>query len=136
MQVGDRLTLSVKPERLADGAPGWLSWWASARGLEVRGHEFASTPASFGDLYEEAPDTVSHLNDKGAIASEVLQLVDGDRSVSEIAVELRKSRNDLSEADAKRLVVNLLRGKTQSPALSDISRLTHHGETSHGKNVT
>ena len=49
--AGGSLRAGVKPERLTDGAPGWLSWWANAGGSDVRGHEFAGNAASFADLY-------------------------------------------------------------------------------------
>ncbi len=60
VRAGDPLTIDVRPERLRDGAPGWLSWWASASGAEVRGHEFAALPASFADLHEDSPDAAHY----------------------------------------------------------------------------
>jgi protein arginine N-methyltransferase 1 len=116
---GESLSVGVKPEPLRDGAPGWLSWWASAAGVEVRGHEFASSPASFGDLYEESPDAVPRLSEKGLLESRALQLVDGERSVSEVAAELADTNYNVGEYEAVRLVLGALKGRTERPALSD-----------------
>jgi hypothetical protein len=118
--AGQSLTAGVKPERLKDGAPGWLSWWTEVGGAKVRGHEFASSPASFADLYQESPDAVPNLNERGRIMATALQLVDGERSVSDIAVALQATYDGLSEAEAVRLVIGALDGKTQRPTLSDV----------------
>lgn len=118
--AGESLTAGIKPERLSDGAPGWLSWWANAGGCEAGGHEFSSTPASFADLYRESPDAVPRLNRRGAIESMALRLVDGKRSVSEIAAELTTAFDGLSKAEAVRLVIAALQGSTEMPVLSDI----------------
>lgn len=123
VQAGKPLTIGVKPERLRDGAPGWLSWWASAGGAEVRGHEFASLPASFADLHEDSPDAVPLLNDKGMLEARVLQLVDGKRSVKELAAELTKTVEDLSDSEAVCLVLGALKSRIQGPDLTDTHSL-------------
>ncbi len=114
------MTAGVKPERLSDGAPGWLSWWAKAGENEVRGHEFASNPASFADLYQESPDAKPRLSKRGRVEAKALQLVDGERSVREIAADLRATFDGLTEAEAVQLVVGALQGKTQKPKLADV----------------
>ena len=118
--AGESLTAGVKPERLGDGAPGWLSWWATAGGSEARGHEFASNPASFADLYQESPDAIPQLSERGRIEAKALQLVDGERSVNNIAAELKATFDGLSEAEAVRIVIRALAGKTQRSKLSDV----------------
>ncbi len=118
--AGEKLMVGVKPERLRDGAPGWLSWWAAAAGSEVRGHEFSSTPASFSDLYEESPDAMPSLSNRGMIEAHALQLVDGERAVSDIATELRGVFGDLGEDESLHLVLGALKGKTIRPDLSDV----------------
>ena len=118
--AGDSLTAEIKPERLRGGAPGWLSWSATASGSEVRGHEFAANAASFADLYQESPDAIPRLSERGRVEAGVLQLADGKRSMSQIAAELMARMDGLSEAEALRLVLETLKGKTQQPTLSDV----------------
>ena len=84
------------------------------------GHEFAANPASFADLYQESPDAKPRLSKKGRVEAKALQLVDGERSVSEIAADLRAAFDGLSEADALRIVIGALDGKTQRSLLSDV----------------
>ncbi|MFC1639272.1 hypothetical protein ACFL3B_00755 [Gemmatimonadota bacterium] len=131
--AGELLTIGVKPERLRDGAPGWLSWWAAAAGSEVRGHEFASQPASFADLYEESPDAVPRLSTKGQVEAATLQLVDGERSVSEIAEKLRNVFDHLSDVDALGLVLGTLKGKIRRPDLLDVQSPLVFGRNSSPK---
>jgi hypothetical protein len=113
------LVVGVKPERLKDGAPGWLSWWGTACGSEVRGHEFVSTPASFADLLDESPDAVPRLSEKGRVEAMALHLADGKRSVNAIAADLQAAFDGLSKMEALRSVIGALQGKTEKPALSD-----------------
>ena len=118
--AGGSLRAGVKPERLTDGAPGWLSWWANAGGSDVRGHEFAGNAASFADLYGESPDAKPRLSERGQIEARVLQLVDGERSVSDIAADLKATFDGLTLAEAEQLVIRALHGKTQILRLSDV----------------
>jgi hypothetical protein len=120
--AGGSLRAGVKPERLTDGAPGWLSWWANAGGSDVRGHEFAGNPASFADLYGESPDAKPRLSERGQIEARVLQLVDGERSVSDIAADLRTTFDGLTLAEAEQLVVGALHGKTLMSKLTDVAQ--------------
>ncbi len=124
VEAGGELKVGVAPDRLADGAPGWLSWWASSGDVGVRGHEFASEPASFADLYGQSPDAKPSLSEKGRIEVQALQLVDGKRSVREIAAELKGALKGLSEAEVVRLVLDSLDGKTDRTELSDLGGAT------------
>jgi hypothetical protein len=116
---GESLSVGVKPEPLRDGAPGWLSWWASAGGVEVRGHEFASSPTSFADLYHESPDAIPRLSEKGLFEARVLQLVDGKRSVFQLAAELTDTLNNVGESEAVRRILGALKDRVERPELSD-----------------
>jgi hypothetical protein len=125
--AGQTLEVSVRPERLTDGAPGWLFWRATTAESDGRGHEFASAPAAFADLYQESPDAVPRLSEIGTIEAEILQLVDGRRSVGEIAAQLRTARAYLGHDDVVRMVLRALRGKTIRPALSEAHDLRQSG---------
>jgi len=116
---GDVIELEVRPERLADGAPGWLSWWARVGGVEARGHEFKAQPAAFRDLYHESPDSVPRLNRKGRATARALQLSDGSRSVLEIAEILTAEFGTVSALDNVRTVLSALAGNTDDPGPLD-----------------
>jgi protein arginine N-methyltransferase 1 len=116
--AGECIDVGVRPERLRDGAPGWLSWWARVGEDEVRGHEFASLPASVADLYEESPDAVPILSEKGRREVKVLSAVDGVRSVSEIARELSEATGGLTEMEALGLVVGALKSRVEVPDIT------------------
>lgn len=118
--AGEVLEVGVESERLRDGAPGWLSWRANGGGGEVRGHEFGSMPASFSDVYAESPDSVPELSETGWIVARVLELVDGKRSVSAIAAELRRRFHGLGEVEAERIVVRELQGRIRSRELGEV----------------
>ncbi len=121
--AGEPLEVCVESERLRDGAPGWLSWRADGGGGEVRGHEFASKPASFADVYAESPDSVPRLSETGRIGAKVLDLVDGKRPVSGIAAELRRRFPGLDEIEAERIVVRELRGRIRSRGLREVQAI-------------
>jgi hypothetical protein len=121
VSAGASIEVGVKPERLKDGAPGWLSWWANTGDAEIRGHEFASMPASFADLHQESPDSVPRLNERGRLEARVLESVDGARSVNQIALEISEASAGLSELEALRLVLRALKRRTES-ADSPITR--------------
>lgn len=82
---GAELTAVITVEDAADGTPGYLSWRLEAAGTARGGHEFASAPAALGDLVAHSPDGVPSLTARGAFEARVLALVDGSRTVSEIA---------------------------------------------------
>ncbi len=119
---GQELAAEVGPDRFADGAPGWLRWTAEAGGFEVGGHEFASEPAAFADLYARSPDAVPQLSPGGEIEAKVLQLTDGTRTVGEIAWQVRKIEPGLSELAATRLVIEALSGKLKHMTLVDVTK--------------
>ncbi len=136
VEAGRTLKVEVKPERLRDGAPGWLSWWASADGVEVRGHEFGSLPASFADLYAESPDAVPHLSERGQLEAQALQLADGRRSMREIALKLTEISADIEESDALSLVLAALKNRVRAPALAPASSERIEKTPDHGNFVT
>ncbi len=53
--AGEVLEVEIASQTLADGAPGWLSWWARVGDSVQRGNEFASEPASLADMFGTAP---------------------------------------------------------------------------------
>lgn len=51
--AGHTMRAQVAPERLPDGAPGWLAWSVECGDEARRGHEFAGDPSSLEDMYPE-----------------------------------------------------------------------------------
>lgn len=120
--AGSELRAAVSVEKFPDGAPGWLSWAATAAGQRSGGHEFRSEPASFADLYSRSPDATPRLNALGALEAEVLRLTDGARTVAEIAREVCRTRPALSEVAAQSLAIGMLQDKLEQIKLSEIRR--------------
>ncbi len=118
--AGRQIRAEVRPDPLADGAPGLLRWSAAAAGRRASGHEFLSQPASFADLCGRSPDTVPRLSQGGRLQAEVLRLTDGTRAIDEIAEEIRRHRPDLSKVAAQCLVVGTLSGKLESRSLQEV----------------
>ena len=119
--AGQEFTAMLRPERLRDGAPGWLSWAVCADGARSVGHEFASGPASFADLYAESPDAVPRLDPRGRLEARVLQLTDGTRSIGDIAAELRRETDRLDGSEAERFVLRALAGRVERRTLAELS---------------
>jgi hypothetical protein len=108
------LNATVGLDTLPDGSPGWISWSLSAGGMTFRGHEFASEPASLEDLILFTSDGIPILEEWAQLERAVLRLTDGRRSVREIAKEMRSEHPSLNEAEAERLVMQILSGRAQS----------------------
>jgi len=134
--AGESIEVGVRPESLRDGAPGWLSWWARAGENEVRGHEFASLPASVADLYAESPDAIPRLSKRGRLEARVLSSVDGVRSVSEIARELAEATDGLTEMEALGLAVRALKSRIEAPDIIGMSTIAGNAPNDHRNNVT
>lgn len=116
--AGEELRADVKPELFPDGAPGWLKWSASSGQITRSGHEFASTPASFDDLYARSPDARPRLSTRGAVEAEVLRLTDGARTVREIADRVLTLMPDLTPVTAQCLVIEALVCRLERVSLS------------------
>lgn len=116
VEAGSRLTGMVGPEPQGDGLPGWLRW-SLASGIEEReGHEFAAQPAGSSDVLGASPDAVPRLNAWGTRVAEILALVDGSRSMRQIAAALcgpQGGQPGLSPERALRLVIGALRDKIE-----------------------
>jgi hypothetical protein len=136
VSAGEPVAVGVSPERLRDGAPGWLSWWARTGKNEVRGHEFASLPASFADVYAESPDSVPRLSQKGRLEAGVFGMVDGVRSSGEIAQELAEATDGLTDMEALRLVLGTLKNRTEPPDITGMRTIGGRKAIDHRKNVT
>jgi hypothetical protein len=108
------LNAVVGLDTLPDGSPGWLSWSLSAGGVTFRGHEFSSEPASLEDLILLTPDGIPILEAWAQLERAVLRLTDGRRSVREIAEAIRSEHPDWNEAEADRLVMQILSGRARS----------------------
>ncbi len=111
---GEPLVIEVTVEELQDGSPGWLAWHVSCGDLHLRGHEFRSAPASLSDLVELSPENVPILSGQARREWQVLGLVDGRRSLSEIARCLVELDPGLDERAALRRVADILRERTES----------------------
>lgn len=107
--AGELVRGTVRPGAAEDGAPTWLGWSVEAGARVARGNEFAAGPASLGDLAGFSADAVPELDTETKL---VLSLTDGSRSIREIAKVLRDSRSDLTQAEAERVVIGILRGRT------------------------
>jgi len=116
---GEPLRMRVRAERLSDGAPGWLVWEASTSAQCRSGHEFAGAPMGLRDLREASRDSVPELNQAGHLTAEILNLVDGQRTVSEITDSLALSRPGQPHAEVEELVIRQLRGRIE---MSEIPR--------------
>lgn len=119
VDAGTRLEARVTPDRLPHGVPGRLGWTVRAGARVVRGHEFAAQPAGLEDLLAGSPDGVPVLNRRGARVAAVLRLVDGRRSVREIASALRRVYPELSDAAALRTVAEVLRDRVSARAADE-----------------
>jgi hypothetical protein len=115
--AADVLRVSVSAASLPDGAPGWLAWEASAGAETRRGHEFAGAPMSRADLLEVSRDVAPELTATGRLARRALDLVDGRRSVSDIAHTLLAEHPDLDQREAEQLVLACLRGRIRAKVL-------------------
>ncbi len=109
---GSPLTAGVAPEVRSDGRPGWLTWSARTGDRTWQAHEFKSFPASLGDLVPATPTWTPQLTDDARAERRVLALVDGSRTVEQIAGQMVGTMHALSMADAVSLVQRTLTGRT------------------------
>ncbi|HEX9729062.1 MAG TPA: hypothetical protein VGA37_11205 [Gemmatimonadales bacterium] len=120
--AGARVRATVRPDRMADGRPGWLTWGATTEGELRRGHELAAEPASWSDLLCASPDGIPRLTAAGRFGADVLQLVDDRRTVAQIAAALRAAYPGGSEAHLLRRVVAALHGRVATRAAGEVIR--------------
>lgn len=111
--AGSTLVGKVRSDRAGDGTPAWLAWELMCCGAVRRGHEFAAVPASLADVAAASPDGVPRLSPRGRLDSRVLGLVDGVRSVREIARAVAREVGWVTEREAEVLVVRALQGKIE-----------------------
>lgn len=109
--AGQELAVEVEAHHLPDGSPGWLSWLVTGRGVAQRGYELAGVPAALAEFEAASPDFVPQLDGPGRLEALVLQLTNGSRTVHDIAMEIRGVGNRLTEREAERLVVEILRNR-------------------------
>jgi protein arginine N-methyltransferase 1 len=112
-QAGDEVSAAVGRDRDGDGSPAWFSWRATAGETVIRGHEFASAPASLRDLASLDPQFTPILTEQAALERGILELADGHKSVAEIADRIRQRDSRLSESRALRRVVQTLKGRVR-----------------------
>ena len=111
VKAGDPVSATIGRERDGDGAPAWFSWRVTTAGIVIRGHEFASVPASLGDFVSANPQFVPVLTKEANRERLILQLCAGEMSVGEIAEKLRQEDSRLSESRALRHVIRTLKGR-------------------------
>jgi hypothetical protein len=109
---GSSLVGAVRPELSTDGAPVWLTWEVAAGNQRFRGHEFRSHPASLADLIPGSPQWVPEMSHQTRVELEVLKLVDGVRTVEEIARELVGMGVAETVDLARMIVLAALEGRT------------------------
>jgi SAM-dependent methyltransferase len=107
--AGELVRATVRPGSAEDGAPTWLGWTVEVGSQVARGNEFAAHPASLDDLAGVSADAVPELDSETRL---VLSLTDGSRSIRQIAKVLRDGRSELTQAEAERVVIAILRGRT------------------------
>lgn len=100
----------------ADGAPAWLTWDVSTGDAQRRGHEFAGMPLGLRDLVEASRDGVPQLNAAGRLTADILGLVDGRRTLGEIA-SLVANHGRVPVPEMEPLVLRHLRGRIDSRGL-------------------
>jgi protein arginine N-methyltransferase 1 len=115
-EAGSTVSAIIRCDALADGTPAYLSWKLKAGAAFRRGHEFAAEPASLADLVATSSDGVPRLDRRGRLEAKILTLTNGARSVSEIAAQNVAGGDDLSRAEAERLVVRVLFDKIEKAA--------------------
>jgi len=111
VRAGSEIRAKVGWTARADGAPVWLVWEVEVGEEHRSGHSFRSSPASLADVTEGSPDSVPSLDRHGELELKVLALTDGTRSIRDIAGEMAAERGDLTQAEAERLVAQVLRHK-------------------------
>lgn len=107
----------VDVEHAGDAAPGYLAWRLVVGDATRRGHEFASAPAALADVAARSPDGIPELTVRGAFEAHVLALVDGRRSLGEIAAAVGAAYPMLSRDDVLRRVGEVIGNRaTAAPA--------------------
>jgi len=71
-------------------------------------------------VHARSPDARPRLNSRGEVEAEVLRLVDGRRSVSEIACRVQMLAPQLSIVAAQCIVIEALSGKLEQTYLPRI----------------
>jgi len=110
VRQGEALRVQVRAQAVPDGAPGWLVWEVAGEQGQRCGHEFAGAPLGLGDLRAGSRDSVPELSAAGRLAVEILGLVDGRRTLDEIAGLLAK-QEDKPLPELEELVTRELRGR-------------------------
>ena len=94
---GDLISVEAGPQILKDGAPGWLKWVVKHGATVVHsGHEFNASPAQLPDFTDITHETVPKLPDAKRLTLDVMTLMDGHRTVSEILLLLEEKWPDLA----------------------------------------
>jgi hypothetical protein len=116
MSRGQDLHALVGARKDLDGVPGSLCWTVRAGEQVRRGHEFTSRPASVHDLLAGSPDYVPALGARARRESRALALVDGHRSIRDIAAALDAAGDIRDLAGAERYVAGILRDRIERRA--------------------
>ena len=86
--------------------------WSARTGHRVwQAHEFKSFPASLADLVPATPSWQPELTDDAKFEQQILALVDGSRTVAQIAREIAGTMHALSITEADSLVQRTLAGR-------------------------
>jgi protein arginine N-methyltransferase 1 len=98
------MTLGPSPRK-----PAWWSWRVTAASGKREGNTFRGTPLSSSQLREARLDRRPKLTARGRHCRDALELMDGSRSIEEIARELLARYPELGgEAEVYRLVASEL----------------------------
>jgi protein arginine N-methyltransferase 1 len=110
--VGRIMTLGPSPQK-----PEWWSWRVAARSGGREGNTFRGTPLSASRLRGARLDCRPRLTARGRHCRDALELMDGSRTVEEVARELLARHPELGgEAEAYRLVAGELGAARAEPA--------------------
>ncbi|UCC84893.1 MAG: class I SAM-dependent methyltransferase [Gemmatimonadota bacterium] len=106
------MTLGPSPRK-----PEWWSWRVTARSGKREGNTFRGTPLSSSRLQEARLDGRPRLTARGRHCRDALELMDGCRTLSEIARELLARYPELGgEAEVYKLVAGELDAARAEPA--------------------
>ena len=118
VREGCVLRVRIGAQPLPDGAPGWLAWDVTSDAGDRHGNEFQAEPLGVQDLLAASRDAVPRLNDAGRRAAEILGLVDGQRTIGEIASLLARKDAGRGRPELEELVVRELRDKISTEGIT------------------
>jgi protein arginine N-methyltransferase 1 len=117
VEAGEEVEARIMTVGPSPRKPEWWSWRVTARSGRREGNTFRGVPLSSARLRDLRLDRKPRLTARGRQSREALELMDGSRTVAEIARQLLSRYPELgSEAEAYRLVAGELDAARAEPA--------------------